>query len=171
MTGTTGNGRRTFLASGAAAIGLVVAGCLGDGGGDGDPDIDEWDDGPLAVTTATQYQGPNCDCCDAYAAYLDDHLESDLETVVTDDLTDVKAEHGIDRSLQSCHTVDLDGTIVEGHIPVAVVASALADDIEGIALPGMPAGSPGMGGQKTEEWTVYELEAQAEGEPPVYTEI
>ncbi|WP_231990882.1 DUF411 domain-containing protein [Natronobacterium gregoryi] len=71
--------------------------------------------------------------------------------------------------LQSCHTIDLNGTIVEGHMPVAVVASALEDEVTGVALPGMPAGSPGMGGEKDGEWTVYEFGDG--GEPAVYAEI
>ncbi|SDR31726.1 Uncharacterized conserved protein [Natronobacterium texcoconense] len=155
--------RRGFLAAGAATIGLTVAGCLGD-------NTDEWESGEtFAVASATQYQGPNCDCCDVYADYLADHLESDLETVTTDDLAGVKAGYGIAEPLQSCHTVVLDGTIVEGHVPVEVVGSALSDDVTGIALPGMPAGSPGMGGEKDETWTVYELEDG--GEPAVYTEL
>lgn len=157
--------RRTVLTASAAAISFSVAGCLGDG-------TDDWErDEPLPVTSATQYQGPGCDCCDVYARYLQDHLDRELEVMVTDDLTSIKEEYGIPADLVSCHTVALDGYVVEGHMPVAVIATLLRDepDIEGIALPGMPAGSPGMGGQKRETWTVYEL--RSDGEVAEYLEL
>ena len=149
--------RRDFLAAGGGTIGAAVAGCLESESAD---DTAEWDTGEaLSVTTAKQYQGPGCDCCDVYAGYLEDHLESDLDAVVTDDLAAVKAEYGIDSSLRSCHTVEIEGYVVEGHVPVEVIAQLLEEGpaIDGIALPGMPSGSPGMGGEKTETWTMYEI--------------
>ncbi len=161
----TDTSRRAALAGGASAIVGAIAGCLGDG-------TDEWEtDTTLSVTAATLYQGESCDCCGVYAEYLQDHLDGDLEVAVTDDLAAVKEERGVDSSLQSCHTVDLEGYVIEGHVPVEVVATLLEDepDVDGIALPGMPAGSPGMGGEKDETWTIYELDAT--GEPGVYAEL
>jgi len=106
-----------------------------------------------------------------YPTTLDDSLQPELETVVTDDLAAVKSEYGIDDNVESCHTVALDSYVVEGHIPASVVATLFEDepDIAGIALPGMPAGTPGMGGTKSETWTVYEIDPS--GEPAVYTEL
>lgn len=162
--------RRQLLAAGTSAVGVSMAGCLGDDTADqdtGEPadttdrnEVDEWGDNDrLAVTTATQYQGPNCACCDGYAEYLDENIDGSLETKVRDDVGAVKDEFGIERELQSCHTVEIDDYVIEGHIPVEVINILLNDepDIQGIALPGMPAGSPGMGGQKDGTWTVYEL--------------
>ncbi len=157
--------RREVLAAGAAALGSALAGCLSDG-------TDEWEiDKSIPITSATMYTGPSCDCCDVYAEYLDDSLQTDIETVVTENLTAVKDEHGIDSDLQSCHTVKLDSYVVEGHIPAEVIDTLVEDepDIAGIALPGMPAGSPGMGGTKSETWTVYEI--ASDGEQAVYTEL
>ena len=157
--------RRAFLTTGVTALGLSVAGCLGD-------NTDEWEaDATLPATTAVQYQSPGCDCCDAYAGYLDDHLDTDLETDVLDDLEAIKAERNIDEHLRGCHTVDLDGYVVEGHVPVEVIATLFEGEpeIDGIALPGMPAGSPGMGGSKSGTWTIYELDA--DGDAGVYTEL
>lgn len=157
--------RRAVLAAGASAVGIALAGCLSDG-------TDEWEtDEPIPITSATMYRGPSCNCCEVYAEYLDDSLQADLETVVTEDLSVIKDEYGIDASLQSCHTVELDNYVVEGHIPAEVVATLVTDqpDIAGIALPGMPAGSPGMGGAKSETWTVYEIDP--DGERAVYTEL
>ncbi|NGM68203.1 metal-binding protein [Natronolimnobius sp. AArcel1] len=157
--------RLALLAAGTTALGISVAGCLGDGTGD-------WEqDQTLPVASATQYQGPSCDCCDVYADYLQDHLESELDVTVTDELDAVKQEHGIERDLRSCHTVVLDEYVVEGHMPVEGIETLFDDEpaINGIALPGMPAGSPGMGGEKTETWTVYGLEDGSD--PSVYTDI
>jgi hypothetical protein len=69
--------------------------------------------------------------------------------------------------LQGCHTLLIDGYVVEGHVPVAAVKRLLAERpaIRGISLPGMPAGSPGMNGEKTEPFTVYEI---GDGAPKVF---
>ena len=146
-------------------IAASAAGCLGEG-------IDEWVvNETLSVTSATQYQGPNCNCCDVYADYLQDHINVNLEVTVSDDLPAIKEKYGIPADVRSCHTVELDAYVVEGHMPVEVIATLLEDDpdIDGIALPGMPAGSPGMGGQKNEAWTVHEI--RTSGEIVVYTRI
>ena len=128
-------------------------------------------DETLTVGSAVQYQGPSCDCCGVYADYLQDNLDRELEVTVTDDLTLVKEEYGIRTDLQSCHTVELNGYAVEGHMPVEIIATLLDEepDIEGIALPGMPAGSPGMGGEKDGTWRVYEIRPREE--PSVYTDV
>ena len=157
--------RRTLLAAGASTVGLTTAGCLGDSTG-------EWESGTtIPATSATQYQGPNCNCCDEYARYLQGHLETTLAVEVRDDLAAVKNERGIDGPLQSCHTVELDEYVVEGHIPVDVVGTLLEDrpDITGIALPGMPGGAPGMGGVKDETWTVYVIGSGSK--PRTFTEV
>lgn len=147
-----------------STLGIALADCLG-----GDEDattVDRAGDAAgsatgesLAVTSATLYQGPNCSCCGEYADYLQEYLETDLEVVVPDDPVAVKAERGVDAERRSCHTVALDDYVVEGHVPVGPIATLLetAPAIDGIALPGMPAGAPGMGGSKHETWTIYEL--------------
>lgn len=161
MTHTT---RRAFLATGTAAIGASIAGCLGDS-------TDDWKvDDTVPATATTVYQGPGCNCCEVYADYLDDHLEGDLDVVVTEELDAIKTERGVDVDLHSCHTVDLDGYVVEGHVPVEVIVQLFEEepDLDGIALPGMPSGSPGMGGSKDGTWTIYGF---AVGETPIeYTE-
>jgi hypothetical protein len=62
------------------------------------------------------------------------------------DLTAVKQNHQIPSQLQSCHTAIVDGYIIEGHVPAADIERLLTErpDIAGLAVPGMPAGSPGM---------------------------
>lgn len=155
----------TLLAC-ANTVGIALAGCLGDDG------TDEWEpDEDIPATTATIYMGPNCACCEEYAKYLDESITANLETVTTGDLTALKDDRGIDDDLRSCHTVALDEYVVEGHVPAETVGTLMEEQpaIAGIALPGMPAGSPGMGGEKTTTWTVYEIRPGEE--PTVYAEL
>ena len=63
-------------------------------------------------------------------------------------LPDVKAQYQVPLDLQGCHTAIVDGYVVEGHVPVAEVEKLLVEkpDIIGLAVPGMPMGTPGMEG-------------------------
>ena len=101
--------RRTVLTVGAAVTAGHVAGCV-----DGTA-ADRWAiDETIPADHATQYQGPECDCCVAYAEYLEAHLSGELDVTVTEDLSAVKAEYGIPADMQSCHTVDFGAYVVEG---------------------------------------------------------
>jgi len=62
------------------------------------------------------------------------------------DLNAVKEEHEVPMALQSCHTAIVDGYVIEGHVPVSEINRLLTEkpDIDGLAVPGMPVGSPGM---------------------------
>ena len=83
-------------------------------------------------------------------SYLHEH-GFDVMVIMTDDMAAIKDEHFIPQAVQSCHTTIFEdrGYVVEGHIPVAAIDQLLEDspDVDGIALPGMPAGTPGMPGQ------------------------
>jgi len=76
----------------------------------------------------------------------------------TNDLTAVKRKLGVPPTLASCHTGTVDGYVVEGHVPADVIEKLLRDrpKVVGIAVPGMPVGSPGMEvpGQKAQPYTV-----------------
>ena len=156
--------RRTVLTTGAVALGAAVAGCFEDADPAGADAPGSDPDGPLTVASATQYQGPACACCNEYTPYLETHLDGEVTVEVTDDLLEQKAALGVPRELRSCHTVVIDGSVFEGHLPVEPIADFLADDTDwlGIALPGMPAGSPGMGGEKSEPWTIFAFDEAGE---------
>ena len=80
---------------------------------------------------------------------------------ITEDMTAVKEQYGVPDNLKSCHTTIVDGYVVEGHIPAEDVARLLTEkpDIAGIAVPGMPIGSPGMeSGNYVEPYTVFAFE-------------
>ena len=116
----------------------------------------------FAATQATLYRSPDCGCCLDYARYLKAEGFA-VEVVATDDLADLKARHGVPDDLQACHTTLIGNYVVEGHVPATTLRRLLADKprIAGIALPGMPAGSPGMGGTKTGPFSIYELNRRA----------
>jgi hypothetical protein len=99
-------------------------------------------DAPIAVTV---YKSPTCGCCRKWV----DHLRANGFAVTTrdmDDLSEVKATFGVPAALQSCHTATLGTYVVEGHVPADVIHTLLRErpKIAGLAVPGMPAGSPGM---------------------------
>jgi hypothetical protein len=101
-----------------------------------------WSDEPTEITV---YKTPTCGCCGKWIAHLEDN-GFNVVTREMNDLTAIKTENGIPRNLASCHTGIVDGYVVEGHIPADVIRRLLKErpDIKGIAVPGMPAGSPGM---------------------------
>jgi hypothetical protein len=156
--------RRQLLRAGAATAALGIAGCLGASS------EEEWGiEGTLAVPSAQQFSSPGCSCCEQYAAYLREYLDTTLTETETADVTAVKRRHSNPPQLRSCHTLVLDEYVVEGHVPAEVIARLLDEEpaIDGIALPGMPAGSPGMGGTKSGSLTVYTIG----GGDDVYAEI
>ena len=114
----------------------------------------------------TLYKSPECGCCEAYAGTLRDHGFT-VAVVAEEDLWSLKRRRGVPEGFDGCHTSIIDGYVVEGHVPVDTIDRLLSErpDIKGISLPGMPLGSPGMTGRKTEPFTIYEL---SDGAPTVY---
>ncbi len=105
---------------------------------------------------AVLYKDPACDCCKGYIAYLRE-AGIDVDAVNTDDIVSIKEKHKVPEDMYSCHTMIIGGYVVEGHVPLAALNRLLSrqPDIAGIALPGMPSGSPGMPGPKTEKFVIY----------------
>lgn len=105
---------------------------------------------------ATLYKNPQCSCCEGYAAYLRD-AGFRVDVKPTNDLAEISRKAGVPEDFQGCHTTFIDGYVVDGHVPVDQIGKLLSErpPIAGITLPGMPTGSPGMGGGKTEPFTIY----------------
>ena len=114
---------------------------------------------------ATLYKNPQCSCCEGYAQYLE---KNGFKVVVkpTNDLAEISRSAGVPEDLEGCHTMFVGGYVVDGHVPVDIISKLLAEKpaIAGITLPGMPSGSPGMTGPKTETWTIYAV--TKDGKPP-----
>jgi hypothetical protein len=102
------------------------------------------------------HRSPTCDCCGAYEEYLAEQGFA-VEPVIRDDVVAFKQGVGVPAELGSCHTSLVEGYWVEGHVPAEAIRRLLAEQppIDGIALPGMPAGTPGMPGVQDSVWTVY----------------
>ena len=95
-----------------------------------------------------------------------DHLRKSGFTVEARDVTDLKAvkrKQGVPATLESCHTGLVDGYVVEGHVPADVIDQLLRErpKVVGLAVPGMPVGSPGMEapGQRAERYDVIAFDA------------
>ncbi len=116
--------------------------------------------GPLQTqagkTVFEVYYSPDCGCCGEYVDYLRSS-GADVRVKPTENMQAVKERFNIPRQLWSCHNSIVEGYFVEGHVPLEAVGKLLniRPAVDGIALPGMPAGSPGMGGVKTEPFTIY----------------
>ncbi len=101
------------------------------------------------------YKDPNCGCCTGWIAHLRHHGFIG-EITDTSDMSAVKARLGVPDALASCHTAQLGNYIIEGHVPAHALKRLLAErpDAIGLAVPGMPIGSPGMEGGAPETYDV-----------------
>ncbi len=102
---------------------------------------------PAKAGTITVWKSPTCGCCGGWVDYMRGKGYQVSVNLVADSDA-IKATLGVPAALYSCHTAKIDNYLVEGHVPEAAVAKLLAErpNLKGIALPGMPAGSPGMDG-------------------------
>jgi len=108
------------------------------------------------------YSSPDCSCCENYVAYLQDNGFS-VDFRRTPKLDELKDSLGIPADSRSCHTAKVGDYFVEGHIPLKGIQKMLSEkpNIDGISLPGMPAGSPGMPGQKAGSFEVLSINGGA----------
>lgn len=101
------------------------------------------------------YKRPECGCCGAWVEHV---KAAGFRVSVRNksELIDIHDRYGITPALMSCHTAVVDGYAVEGHVPADVIQRLLRERpaVIGIAVPGMPAGSPGMEGLVRESYNV-----------------
>lgn len=130
MRNTPPISRRAFLAS-AGALPLMLS-LAGHGRAE-------------ALPLVTVTKDPSCGCCSGWAA----HVEAagfPVRVIESDDVFSLKQRLGVPEDLASCHTAEVDGYVIEGHVPASALRRLLAERpvATGLAVPGMPAGSPGM---------------------------
>ena len=104
----------------------------------------------------TVYKNPTCGCCVKWV----DYMRQNGFTVEVEDRTDmdaVRAQHGIPAQLSSCHTAVVGDYVIEGHVPVADIRRLLDEkpQVSGLAVPGMPVGSPGM--EQGDRWDPFDV--------------
>ena len=113
---------------------------------------------------AKLYKNPNCGCCEEYAKYLRKN-GFDVTVIPTHNLAQLQKENRVPDYLAGCHTTQIGRYIFEGHVPVEYVKRVVETKpiINGLAIPGMPAGTPGMGGTKRGPLSVFYI---SEVKPP-----
>ena len=126
-------------------VGLLAAAALG---------------APVALALADDtmvvvHKDPNCGCCSDWVQHLRDAGFA-VKVVEAADLKAVRDRLGVPAALAACHTAEVAGYVVEGHVPAEAVRRLLSDrpKAQGIAVPGMPIGSPGMEGGQPQSYTV-----------------
>jgi len=111
----------------------------------------------FAATEAliTVHKDPTCGCCSGWVQHLHD-AGFVTKVLDTSDIDAVKRRLGVPDDLAACHTAQLAGYIIEGHVPAAALKRFLAEkpNATGLAVPGMPIGSPGMEGGRPEKYDV-----------------
>lgn len=169
QTGTNRSSRRNFMAALGATATAAVAGC-GAQSGDTDPTVDEDIVGTL-LGSVTMYKSPTCECCKKYGDHLAAVDDVTMSTSETDDLSGVKSDFDVPGDLESCHTIDAGEYVIEGHVPLVALEKLATErpDVRGIALAGMPAGSPGMSGTKEGTFTVYAFSENSD--PTVFADV
>ena len=103
----------------------------------------------------TVHKDPNCGCCTGWVEHLRE-TGFTVQAIDTAELDAVKTRLGVPRDLAACHTAQVAGYVVEGHVPAAALKRLLAEkpSAAGLAVPGMPVGSPGMEGGAPEPYDV-----------------
>ena len=121
--------------------------------------------GPAARTPLTVFKDPACGCCEQWVAHM---AGAGFAPAVqdVDDMDAIKARYGVPAALRACHTALVGNYVIEGHVPAADVRRLLhehpavdARPARGLAVPGMPAGSPGMEGARAERFAVVAFDA------------
>ena len=107
----------------------------------------------------TVYRDPNCGCCTKWIEHLIKHGFR-VKDNKSDDMSEIKRELGVPKKLESCHTGLVNGYVIEGHVPAADVQRLLKEKpkVAGLAVPGMPMGSPGMEGPRTDRYDVVSFD-------------
>jgi hypothetical protein len=101
----------------------------------------------IAADPIVMHRDPGCGCCEQWARQVEAAFKRDVKTIDNPRRDVLKARIGIPAPLASCHTAIVDGMAFEGHVPIADMKRALAarpNGVKGLAVAGMPLGSPGM---------------------------
>ena len=103
----------------------------------------------------TVYKDPSCSCCSAWVRHMTT-AGFTVTVIETANVNAVKARLGVPDKLASCHSAEISGYAIEGHVPAPAILRLLAEKptAKGLAVPGMPAGSPGMDGWSRETYEV-----------------
>lgn len=123
---------------------------------------------PVYATEVVVYKSPTCGCCKKWVKHLQDNGFK-VKAVDVKNVVPYKIKHGVTQPLASCHTALVDGYTIEGHVPAADIKRLLKEkpNIKGLAVPGMPMGTPGMEGHRKDPYDVVTFDAK--GNTGVYS--
>ena len=109
--------------------------------------------------TITVYKDPGCGCCKSWIEHLIKHGYR-VDAKDTPQMTEIKRSLGVPAGLSACHTGVVNGYLIEGHVPAADIARLLKEKpkVAGLAVPGMPMGSPGMEGPRKQHYQVLSFD-------------
>ena len=120
----------------------------------------------------TIYKDPLCGCCESWTAAMraagftvDVHNEADM--------TAIKRRFAVPADMEACHTAVIDGYLIEGHVPLEAIDKLMTErpEIAGLAVPGMPAGSLGMGNDPQAAYDVYALSKLPDAAPTIFHSV
>jgi hypothetical protein len=119
---------------------------------------------PSAKPAITVYKDPSCGCCRNWIDHLIKHGYR-VDAKDTPDMGQIKSTLGVPTDLRSCHTAVVGGYLIEGHVPAADIDRLLATkpNVKGLAVPGMPMGSPGMEGSMKQHYQVMAFDRTGKG--------
>lgn len=122
-----------------------------------------WAQSPSQFPSVEVYRSPTCGCCAKWIAHLSQHGFT-VNTTDVPDMSPIKKQHQVPSAVASCHTALVGGYVVEGHVPATDVQRLLQERpaVAGVAVPGMPIGSPGMEveGSRSEAYDVVAFNAE-----------
>jgi hypothetical protein len=122
-----------------------------------------------AAPKMTVYKSPTCGCCAKWVAHMR-NAGFDLTVNDVPNVGEIKAQHHVPADAQSCHTALVGGYVIEGHVPADVVKQLLKEKpaVVGLAVPGMPVGSPGMESADADKQAYNVLSFDKAGKTQVY---
>lgn len=117
----------------------------------------------------TVYRTPWCGCCHAWAAELE-KAGYQIDSVILEDLSGIRKEAGVTTEIEGCHIAAISGYFLEGHVPLEAIRKLQSErpEIAGLAVPGMPQGSLGMGNDPTAAYDVFAVPTEPSDAPSVY---
>ncbi len=117
--------------------------------------------GAQSAPAVAVFKSATCGCCAKWVDHVRANGFAPTATNV-DDMNAVKAKHNVPQALHSCHTALVGGYVIEGHVPAADIKRLLKERpaVVGLAVPGMPAGSPGMEGPPPQKYDVVTFDKQ-----------
>lgn len=112
----------------------------------------------------TVYKTPSCGCCKKWISHLEDsplkEMGFKVKVIDNSNMSQIKNQYGIPSGARSCHTAVINDYVIEGHVPAADIIKLLSEKraVVGLAVPGMPIGSPGMERDRVDQYSVYEFD-------------